>query len=128
MEQLRTIEWHVHPQGYFPPYYFFNAHSGWESKTAKKSLYNVEEIDICVRLVRNLAESFPKIKFGRRIGIISFYKEQVYRLKSRFKAEFGKDYNKSIDINTVFERFMIGRWISRSRKRHYNSKLCQSLR
>ena len=128
MEQLRTIEWHAHPQGYFQPYYFFNAHKGWESKTAKQSLYNQEEVDICVRLVRNLAESCPKIKFGHRIGIISFYKEQVYRLKSRFRAEFGRDYNKSIDINTVIERFIIGRWIPRSRKRYYNFKLCSSFR
>jgi hypothetical protein len=62
MQSLRTIDWHQHPKKFFPPYVFFDCYRGTEKRSLSKSVYNDEEIQICVRLIRNLAESYPKIK------------------------------------------------------------------
>lgn len=97
MSESRNIEW----QSKFSSFVFYNLQDGSEMRNRGQSLYNMEEVAASVRIVRHLGESFPHINFGNRIGIIAFYKEQVFRLKKAFVQEFGKSILSFIDINTV---------------------------
>lgn len=98
MASKRTEEWHQH--NIFKPYKVFDIVGREESKSF--SYFNPAEIDICVDLVKLLCSSFPQIQFSNRIGIITFYKQQVHKLRDRFCREFGgTKILQSIDINTV---------------------------
>jgi senataxin len=96
MEISRIIEW----QDTLPPFVFYNLR-GREERNSAQSVFNNDEVSATLRIVRILVEKHPGIPFGHRIGIISFYKEQVKKLKHAFKREFGKDILTMVDINTV---------------------------
>lgn len=58
----------------------------------------------CQKALLGLLEVSGKrnlIKFVNKIGIITFYKKQMSKLRERFKKEFGHKIMESIDINTV---------------------------
>ena len=104
LETSRGTKWH---QGLFKPFSFLDVFMGRESKANNSSTYNDEEIEVCVKLVGQLLQEFHYIdvfivnKFKGKIGIISFYKEQVKRLRQKFSREFGKNSSTFFDINTV---------------------------
>lgn len=93
----RAIDWH----GKFKPFEFYFTSTGRESRSHQQSVYNLEEVDACVNIVKALSANFPKINFGHRIGIISFYKEQIRKLQGAFRRTFGRGILDLIDINTV---------------------------
>jgi senataxin len=95
----RVAPWHS--SKYFRPYLFLDVPYGKDRRASNYSYYNDHEIEVCFRLVCNLSGVFPEENFAHRIGIISFYKEQVYQLKRRFRNHFGKSIFNYIDINTV---------------------------
>ncbi len=97
--QSREIDLHNHPL--FKPFQFIDVVGKESNHNNRKSIFNQCEIDACLELVYNLAKSFPNQNFAHRIGIISFYKEQVYLLRRNFKKTFGNDIVSMIDINTV---------------------------
>jgi hypothetical protein len=127
MDSLRTIDWHRHPNNYFPPYVFFDCHRGTEKRSLSKSIYNEEEIQVCVRLIRNLAETYPKTK------VISFHLvwppnrcDYVLQRSSLSPEEQIKEGIRQ--GNCELRRREYGGWVSRPRKRHYHSKLCKSFK
>ncbi|KAI8927981.1 AAA domain-containing protein [Entophlyctis helioformis] len=85
----------------FAPYRLLDLHQGREQTGYGKSLFNTEEALACVLLVKKLCAAFPNLQFGSRIGIITFYKLQVRKLKDVFVAHFGRAILDAIDINTV---------------------------
>ncbi|KAJ3270618.1 DEAD-box type RNA helicase [Terramyces sp. JEL0728] len=97
MEERKAL-WHQKPA--FKPFIFLDV-SGREEKSKYLSTFNRNEVKVCVTLIQLLAQQFPNIKFGHKIGIISFYKEQIYQLKRAFRAQFGDEILNYIDINTV---------------------------
>ena len=96
MLEDRAIEWH---SKYKPFEFYFT--SGRESRSNQHSVYNLEEVDVCVDLVKSISANFSRINFGYRFGIISFYKEQIRKLKQAFRKAFGQSILDLIDINTV---------------------------
>lgn len=95
----RVIEWHSK----FPAFQFFTTSGGGgEVRNKLQSLSNMEEVRACAGLVRAFAENYPGINFGHRIGIITFYKDQVRKLRSEFRYLYGQSILDFIDINTVF--------------------------
>ena len=91
-----------HHLRYFPPYLMLDAHAGSEVQRANgKSLFNQEEINMCVELVKYISSHCGETKLASRIGIISFYKLQIHRLREAFKNAFGNKILDTIDINTV---------------------------
>ncbi|KAJ3322316.1 DEAD-box type RNA helicase [Boothiomyces sp. JEL0866] len=98
MIEDRKAIWHQ--KSAFRPFLFIDV-AGREEKSKYLSTFNMSEVRICVTLVQLLAHHFPDIKFGHKIGIISFYKEQIRQLKRAFKKQFGEQILNYIDINTV---------------------------
>ena len=99
LKQMRHSEWHENRL--FKPYRLFDVENGREEAGGGHSYYNEEEINICLKLVAKLSNSFPHILFAGKIGIITFYKKQMHKLRERFRNHFGGDILKYIDINTV---------------------------
>ncbi|KAH6592800.1 hypothetical protein BASA50_007851 [Batrachochytrium salamandrivorans] len=91
--------WHVH--SLFRPYQLLDSHIGKEQSGSGNSLFNAEEADLCVALVKKICSTYGDINFASRIGIIAFYKLQVKKLKSLFITRFGRGILEVIDINTV---------------------------
>ncbi|GAN07711.1 hypothetical protein MAM1_0172d07213 [Mucor ambiguus] len=99
MDKVSSAVWHALPQ--FPPYRFFNIMDGQEKLGRGKSIFNVAEADAAVALVDMLCSKLPTVKFARKIGVITPYKQQVGQLKSRFQKRFGNSILDVIDFNTV---------------------------
>ncbi|KAJ3257032.1 DEAD-box type RNA helicase [Boothiomyces macroporosus] len=98
MIEDRKAIWHQKTA--FKPFLFIDV-AGKEEKSKYLSTYNMNEVGICVTLIQLLAYHFPDIKFGHKIGIISFYKEQIRQLRRAFRRTFGDRILNYIDINTV---------------------------
>lgn len=96
LTSLCKAPWHVK----YPPYQFFNVAWGREQRV-KHSLYNPDEILACVNFVQQLCADFPSIGFASKIGVITPYKGQMFKLRDKFKERFGDDILKMVDINTV---------------------------
>lgn len=57
----RAIDWHQNQTNLFPPYIVYNVYRGRESTGRAHSRYNLEEVDVCVNLVRSIAENYPSM-------------------------------------------------------------------
>ena len=106
LNESRNAVWHKSPL--FRPFTFFDVYRGKEFKSSASSTFNDEDVDVCLNLVKKLFRDCQDVdvimanKFSGRIGIISFYKEQVRRLRNKFNREFGAaNAAKFFDINTV---------------------------
>ena len=96
MLSTRNIEWHDS----VPPLFFYNLR-GREERTSAQSVFNNDEVSAAVNIVKILSQKYPEVALGHRIGIITFYKVQVTKLKRAFVREFGQEILAMIDINTV---------------------------
>jgi senataxin len=99
MEVKTKQPWHE--DSLLPPYAFFNSIKGREERNQFKSIYNQEEIKICLEIYKRFLNKFPKINFDYRIGIVTPYKGQVMEMRRQFQQRFGTEILMKIDFNTV---------------------------
>ena len=90
-----------HKLKYFGPYMFLNISNGREEKTARNSLQNFSEAMICAKLVQLLCLKNSSLDFKQKIGVISFYKDQIKPIKSQLYKHVDRDLAASIDVMTV---------------------------
>ncbi|XP_051146764.1 probable helicase MAGATAMA 3 isoform X2 [Andrographis paniculata] len=86
----------------FGPFCFFDIHEGVESQpSGSGSWINVNEVDFVLTLYGNLVSNHPELKTSDRLAIISPYRHQVKLFRETFRATFGVESDKIVDINTV---------------------------
>lgn len=85
----------------FGVYKFFNVPFGREQKTSRNSLQNFEEAIVCAKLVKILCMSDKDTNFKNRIGIISFYRDQIRPIKIQLNKFLERELADSIDVMTV---------------------------
>lgn len=92
-----------HESNALAPYKFYDIVSGRHEQNNKTMSYiNVEEAKVAVELVDYLLRKYEnKYDFSNKIGIISPYKEQVFRMRKEFKNYFGSPITKYVDFNTI---------------------------
>lgn len=101
MERINTRFWHEkYP---LSPYRFFNVAGKQELSARSKSFFNITEANIALELVKHLEKltTQKNISLDGKIGVISPYKEQIYKLKNIFVRFFGKPILDVIDFNTI---------------------------
>lgn len=101
MAQVNARPWHQQ----FPltPYRFFDIKSTETQDRRSKSYFNTTEITVAWELVDALEKLFVSSgqSLDGKIGIISPYKEQIFKLKTAFVSRYGKPILNAIDFNTV---------------------------
>ena len=99
MAALRRQPWHA--STVFSPYRFFDV-KGVQTKGAKgQSLVNVQEINVAMQLYERLRTDHRSCDFRRKIGIITPYKAQLFRLRDTFASRYGPDISEIIEFNTT---------------------------
>ncbi|GAB2247771.1 hypothetical protein Droror1_Dr00007653 [Drosera rotundifolia] len=86
------------------PYVFYDVIDGQEcygKNPGSSSLYNEEEANAAVEIVKAFKSRYPSEYREGRIGIITPYKAQNSFLRSRFSSEFGSSLTSQIEFNTV---------------------------
>ncbi|XP_074381844.1 putative helicase MAGATAMA 3 [Apium graveolens] len=100
VESETTRAWHRY--SCFGPFCFFDLHEGKESQPSNSGSWeNVDEAEFVVLMYHKLLARFAELKSSSQIAIISPYSSQVGLLRDNFKATFGEDSKKFVDINTV---------------------------
>jgi len=74
--------WHNHIA--FPPYLLWNMHGGIMSRGSNGGIWNSAEANFVVNLLKGFARKYTDIR-NIDIGIISFYNDQVARIKDKMK-------------------------------------------
>ncbi|KAJ3217591.1 DEAD-box type RNA helicase [Clydaea vesicula] len=97
--EKRKAEWH--DKEVLSPYRFFNVKGTEQKKSGGKSVYNLAEIDAIVSLINYLCISYPGVNFAHRIGVITPYKLQYFKIRDRLVELGGERILKVIDLNTV---------------------------
>ncbi|CDK24161.1 unnamed protein product [Kuraishia capsulata CBS 1993] len=99
MATINSRPWHSNP--FFQPYMFFEATGRHEQNSLSKSLFNPEEAQTALQIVKKLLETYPNEDWTGKIGIISPYKEQVGYIRKQFFKHFGGTISLMVDFNTV---------------------------
>lgn len=100
VESETTRAWHRY--SCFGPFCFFDLHEGKESMPSNSGSWeNVDEAEFVVLMYHKLLARFAELKSSSQIAIISPYRSQVGLFRDKFKATFGEDSKKFVDINTV---------------------------
>ncbi|XP_078440958.1 P-loop containing nucleoside triphosphate hydrolases superfamily protein [Wolffia australiana] len=99
VERQTKRPWHVYRC--FGPFSFLHV-SGTESQpSGSGSWVNEEEVDFILLLYHRLVNAYPELRSSSQLAVISPYRHQVRLLQDRFKAQFGKQAQEFVDINTV---------------------------
>lgn len=100
MDKLTARPWHQNEL--FPTYKFCDIVEGQESQNSKTFSYvNRTEIDISMEIIEKLFQTYPKLDFTNKIGVITPYKEQNRSLQSAFVKKFGNAIKREITFNTI---------------------------
>ncbi|KAI9095962.1 hypothetical protein DFS34DRAFT_625583 [Phlyctochytrium arcticum] len=99
MAEICKAPWHSDKM--FPVYQLYDAHEGREQGGRGHSYFNQDEARLCAQLVETLCARFGGYSFAGKIGVITFYKLQVRKIKDEFIRRWSRDILKYIDINTV---------------------------
>ncbi len=94
-----SASWHGNKG--FGAYKFFDISFGREQKTARNSVQNVDEAIVCAKLVKLLCSTDSGTNFKNKIGIISFYRDQVRSIKKELFRYIDRDLAETIDVMTV---------------------------
>ncbi|MBE3043899.1 hypothetical protein IMZ48_15255 [Candidatus Bathyarchaeota archaeon] len=99
MAALRRQPWHA--STLFSPYRFFDV-KGVQSRGSKgQSLVNTQEINVAMQMYDRLRADYRTYDFKRKIGIITPYKAQLFRLRDTFASRYGPDISEVIEFNTT---------------------------
>ncbi|EJU03106.1 hypothetical protein DACRYDRAFT_115362 [Dacryopinax primogenitus] len=99
MAEKTAQPWHADPL--FSPYRFFDV-DGQETKArAGHSLVNDAEASMILGLFGRIRAEFPAVNFDYRIGIVTMYREQMFKLRRMFRDYYGEHILTAVDFNTV---------------------------
>ncbi|KAJ1924603.1 DEAD-box type RNA helicase [Tieghemiomyces parasiticus] len=113
LRERKVAVWHVDPAGggggdgaggripRFAPFRFYHVAHGREQSAGNKSLVNHAEAEALCDFVAGLCRTFPRETFAHRIGVITPYKQQMFRLRQLFEQRFGPRVRQTVDFNTV---------------------------
>jgi senataxin len=94
-----SASWHGNKG--FGAYKFFDVSFGREQKTSRNSVQNIDEAIVCAKLVKLLCSTDAGTNFKNKIGIISFYRDQVRSIKKELFKYVDRDLAETIDVMTV---------------------------
>ncbi|KAK5663209.1 hypothetical protein OQA88_6627 [Cercophora sp. LCS_1] len=99
MGKLRLQPWHQ--SVLLGPYRFFDVKGSQERGPRNQSLVNEEELKVAMQLYRRVRTDYANIDMKGKIGIITPYKAQLFRLRQRFSDAFGDAITEEIEFNTT---------------------------
>lgn len=99
MGQLRLQPWHQ--SALLGPYRFFDVKGSQERGPKNQSLVNEEELKVAMQLYRRFRTDYSSVDLKGKIGIITPYKAQLFRLRQRFKEKYGEGITDEIEFNTT---------------------------
>ncbi len=99
MGQLRLQPWHQ--SALLGPYRFFDVKGSQERGPKNQSLVNEEELKVAMQLYRRFRTDYSSVDLKGKIGIITPYKAQLFRLRQRFKEKYGEEITEEIEFNTT---------------------------
>ncbi|KAK0633290.1 SEN1 N terminal-domain-containing protein [Immersiella caudata] len=99
MAALRLQPWHE--SVLLGPYRFFDVRGSQERGPRNQSLVNEEELRVAMQLYKRFKTDYHGIDLKGKIGIITPYKAQLFRLRQRFTDAFGEGIMEEIEFNTT---------------------------
>ena len=99
MGPLRTQPWHQ--SSLLGPYRFFDVKGSQERGPKSRSLVNDEELKVAMQLYRRFRTDYGSVELKGKIGIITPYKAQLFRLRQRFTEQYGEGITDEIEFNTT---------------------------
>ena len=99
MADLRSRPWHQ--SSILGPYRFFDVQSTHQSAPRGRSLINIGEIDVALKLFDRLITDCKGYDFKGKLGIITPYKAQLLELRSRFAQRYGESVFSTVEFNTT---------------------------
>ncbi|KAK4189241.1 putative helicase [Podospora australis] len=99
MAELRLQPWHA--SVHLGPYRFFDVKGSQSRGPKNQSLVNEEELKVALQLYRRFRIDYGDVDAKGKFGIITPYKAQLHRLKSRFIGEYGENITEDIEFNTT---------------------------
>lgn len=99
MAKLRMQPWHR--SALLGPYRFFDVRGSQERGPKSRSLVNDEEIKVAMQLYRRFRTDYSNVDSKGKIGIITPYKAQLFRLRQRFTEQYGEKVTEEIEFNTT---------------------------
>ncbi|KAK3905016.1 SEN1 N terminal-domain-containing protein [Staphylotrichum tortipilum] len=99
MGQLRLQPWHQ--SALLGPYRFFDVKGSQERGPKNQSLVNEEELKVAMQLYQRFRTDYRSVDLKGKIGIITPYKAQLFRLRQRFKERYGEQITEEIEFNTT---------------------------
>ena len=99
MTDLRSRPWHQ--SSILAPYRFFDVQSTHQSAPRGRSLINIGEIDVALKLFDRLITDCKGYDFKGNVGIITPYKAQLLELRSRFAQRYGESVFNTVEFNTT---------------------------
>jgi senataxin len=96
---LTKRPWHEHRC--FGPFAFFDVDGTETQPAGSGSWVNKDEVEFVLVLYRHMVATYPELKSGPLVAVISPYKLQVKLLRQRFTEVLGKESARLVDINTV---------------------------
>lgn len=91
--------WYAHRC--FGPFHFFDIDGTETQPLGSGSWVNEDEIEFIVLLYHKLANNYPELRASPQVAVITPYSYQVKFLRQQFRATFGEQSDKVVDINTV---------------------------
>ncbi|KAK3331016.1 SEN1 N terminal-domain-containing protein [Apodospora peruviana] len=99
MAKLRLQPWHQ--SSLLGPYRFFDVKGSQSRGPKNQSLVNEEELQVAMQLYRRFKTDYQGINLKGKIGIITPYKAQLFRLRQRFTDKYGEGIKEEIEFNTT---------------------------
>lgn len=99
MARLRLQPWHQ--SVLLGPYRFFDVKGSQSRGPKNQSLVNEEELKVALQLYRRFRMDYSEIDLRGKIGIITPYKAQLFRLRQRFTELYGEGIKEEIEFNTT---------------------------
>ncbi|KAK0615807.1 SEN1 N terminal-domain-containing protein [Bombardia bombarda] len=99
MARLRVQPWHQ--SELLGPYRFFDVKGSQERGPRNQSLVNDEELKVAMQLYRRFRTDYNGLDLKGKIGIITPYKAQLFRLRQRFADAYGEGIKDEIEFNTT---------------------------
>jgi senataxin len=99
MAKLRLQPWHQ--SLLLGPYRFFDVKGSQERGANNQSLVNDEEVRVAMQLYRRFRTDYGNVNLKAKIGIITPYKAQLFRLRQRFTEQYGEGVTDEIEFNTT---------------------------
>ena len=99
MESLRRRPWHQ--SDLLGPYRFFDVLGTHQSGLRGRSLINLAEVEMALKLYDRLITDCKGYDFSGKVGIITPYKSQLRELRSYFAGRYGDAIFTAVDFNTT---------------------------